>query len=85
MTHDSDIWSHDDPALTRAREALAARLAVPAPERISAPELMPATIPEDTQADLTALTARLRDGDLSVRERLARLLDRLRQDSAAER
>lgn len=67
-----DIWDDDDPALTHMRDLLALRPPEGAPEQPADPE--PAI--EDPLDEVAKLTARLRAGDLSVRERLARLLHR---------
>ncbi len=74
----ADEWDPDhDPALLRMRDALAlGRVAAPGPPESpevaaedAAPEI---AVPDEVEA----LTTRLRSGDLSVRERLRRLIGR---------
>ena len=73
-----DLWAEwdpeRDPALIRGR----GRAPVDAPGGPIPPEVAIPSAPVDTEADLASLADRFRAGDLSVRERLAALLARLR-------
>jgi hypothetical protein len=70
-----DIWADDDPALRRLREGLAHRVPMQPPRTDAAAE----PTDEEVEAEVRALISRLRAGDTTAKERLARLLDRLGQ------
>lgn len=87
MTGRRSAWSHvgewddDDPALTRMRDALALGASETPPEAPGRPEpsaVAPVVTSEDERAELAVLAERLKAGDVSVRQRLAALLERLR-------
>lgn len=68
-----DIWSEDDPAVARLREALALRPPTEAPETPKAPEVAPEPTP-DRRTRIADLVARLKSGDPSARQLLEDLL-----------
>jgi len=73
-----DIWADDDPAVELLRTGLALE---PTPEPVQEPpraEPEPSQLPdtaEDPREAVSGLLARLRAGDLSVRDLLRRLID----------
>lgn len=74
-----DIWSDDDPAVARMREAraltspLEAAPPEPAPDPI--PPMPERLDPEVKRSRIAELLARIQAGDLSASEMLRRLLD----------
>ena len=68
-----DPWSDEDAALRRLRDGLARQVSMETPRTDVAAE---PTV-EEVEAEVRALIARLRAGDMTGKERLARLLDRL--------
>ena len=76
-----EAWDEEhDEGLRRMADALAGPRtgASEAPGRPDTPEVVAESTSADPLAEVASLTARLRGGDLSVRDRLAALLGRLR-------
>jgi len=74
-----EAWDEEhDEGLRRMQDALAPRAPETAQERPFGIDVVQDAAPADPLAEVASLTARLRAGDVSVRDRLAALLGRLR-------